>query len=211
MPADADGRVGAIICVIDVDETAPVLGKFLMADDAAESPDGGLVDGAQWGSGGGLRVGGDEVEPGLDGVLLCERLDEPKNGEGSELLVLRPRRRSDMSSGQQFTMPARSPSLRTSVISRLIWSGSSTGPCPTAWTRWPRLRSSSAMAAPTPAASARTSQDWLTRPWSRSSDVAHHWISRRPLSIRSGDMREEAASDCTVKPSITASVSRAGR
>ena len=87
LPADADCRGGAVVCVIDVDEAAPVLGKFLMADDAAESPNGGLVDGAQCGSGSGLRIGGDEVEPGVDGVLLCERLDESKNGEGSELFV----------------------------------------------------------------------------------------------------------------------------
>ena len=86
--ADADDRLGAIICVIDVDETAPVLGEFLMANDAAEAPDGSLFDGAQWGAGGGLRVRGDEVEPGLESVVLCERFDEPKYREGAELLVL---------------------------------------------------------------------------------------------------------------------------
>ena len=176
MPADAGGGVGAVVCVVDVDETAPVLGEFLMTNDAAEPPDGGLVDGAQWGSGDGLRVGGDEVEAGLDGVLLGERFDEPKNGEGAELMVLSSSVRP--SSGGHVEWPtvhdAREVAFTAEVAasSSPIWSGHRVHQ-PRVGVRRPagvrprgrdgRGSQFSAMVAPTPAASARTSQDLSTR------------------------------------------------
>ena len=45
--AYARGGLDAVVRGVDVDETAPVFGEFLMADYPAETPDGGLVDGAQ--------------------------------------------------------------------------------------------------------------------------------------------------------------------
>ena len=59
-----------------------------MTDDSTEPPDGGLVDGTQWGSGCRLRVGGDQIEAGLDGVVLGEGFDETQDGERAQLLVL---------------------------------------------------------------------------------------------------------------------------
>ena len=47
-----------------------------MPDDSTEPPDRGLVDGIQWGSRSGLRIGGDQVEAGFDGVVLGEGFDE---------------------------------------------------------------------------------------------------------------------------------------
>ena len=48
--ADARGGLGAVgSAVVDVDQAAPVLGEFLVADDSAEPPDGGLVDGSSVG------------------------------------------------------------------------------------------------------------------------------------------------------------------
>ena len=41
-------RVGAV-GVVDVDEAAPVFGEFLVTDDSPEPPDGGLVNGTQFG------------------------------------------------------------------------------------------------------------------------------------------------------------------
>ncbi len=88
--ADARGGFGAVgrSASVDVDEAAPVFGEFLVTDDSAEPPDGGLVDGTQLGSGCRLRVGGDQIEAGLDGVVLGEGFDETKDGECAELMVL---------------------------------------------------------------------------------------------------------------------------
>ena len=41
-----------------------------------------------WRSGSRLRVGGDQVKAGLDGVVLGEGFDETKDGEHAELMVL---------------------------------------------------------------------------------------------------------------------------
>ena len=112
--ADARGGFGASVAigVVDVDEAAPVFGEFLVTDDSTEPPDGGLVDGTQLGSGCRLRVGGDQIKAGLDGVVLSEGFDETKDGERAQLMVLVDGGRlSEISSGQQLTMPSRSPSL----------------------------------------------------------------------------------------------------
>ena len=47
MRAAVSARSGADRVRVDVDEAAPVFGEFLVTDDSAEPPDGGLVDGAQ--------------------------------------------------------------------------------------------------------------------------------------------------------------------
>ena len=65
-----------------------MFGEFLVADDSTEPPDGGLVDGAQCGSGSRLRVGGDQIQAGLDGVVLGEGFDETQDGEDAELMIL---------------------------------------------------------------------------------------------------------------------------
>jgi hypothetical protein len=74
--ADACGGFSAVVGVIDVDDAAPVFGEFLVADDSTETPDSGLVDGTQLGSGSRLRVRGDQVKAGLYGVVLRECLHE---------------------------------------------------------------------------------------------------------------------------------------
>ena len=78
MRAAVSARSVAESVSVDVDEAAPVFGEFLVTDDSAEPPDGGLVDGMQLGSGCRLRVGGDQIEAGLHGVVLGEGFDETK-------------------------------------------------------------------------------------------------------------------------------------
>ena len=46
-----------------------------------------MVDSAQWASGCRLRVGGNEVEARLDGVVFSEGFDETKDGEGAQLMI----------------------------------------------------------------------------------------------------------------------------
>ena len=58
-----------------------MFGEFLVTDDSTEPPDRRLVDGMQLGSGCRLRVGGDQIEAGLHGVVLSKGFDETKDGE----------------------------------------------------------------------------------------------------------------------------------
>ena len=116
--------VGRLRREVDVDEAAPVFGEFLVADDPTEPPDGRLIDGSSRGSGCWLRIGGDQVQARLDGVLLGEGFDETQGREDAQLHgSRRSERRSDMSSAQQLTMPSRSPSLPRWVNSSPICSG----------------------------------------------------------------------------------------
>ena len=100
-----------------------MFGEFLVTDDSAEPPDSGLVNGTQRGSGCRLRVGGDQIEAGLDGVVLGEGFDETKRGERAQLMDLVDGKAAGISSGQQLTMPSRSPSSPRPVNSSPICSG----------------------------------------------------------------------------------------
>ena len=55
----------AVVGVVDVDEAAPVFGEFLVPDDPAEPPDGGLVDGQQLGAGAGCALAVTRCRRGL--------------------------------------------------------------------------------------------------------------------------------------------------
>ena len=82
-----DGRLRLVGEWVGVDETAPLFGELVVTDDSTEAPDGGLVDRTQFGSGHRLSVGGDQVQAGLDGVVLCQGLDEPHDGEDTQVVV----------------------------------------------------------------------------------------------------------------------------
>ena len=63
--ADARGGLDVVVGVVDVDESAPMVDEFLVADHPPEPPDGRLFNGKHFGSKCWLRVGGDQVEAGL--------------------------------------------------------------------------------------------------------------------------------------------------
>ena len=180
----------------------------------------------QFGSGCGLRVGGDQVEAGRDGVVLGERLDETQDGEDAQLMVrVGVTGCSAMSSGQQLTMPARSPSRRGASNSRASVRAAWVHRVPAVGlgqrVDGPVCDRADAVAAAAQFVGdgcrrrprrrrgrARTIRPALTRRAGRRSCRrlrAPTGSRSRPLSMRSGDMRDEALSDCTVKPSKTAS------
>ena len=72
--ADSRGSLGVVVGVVDVDQSAPVVDEFLVADHPAEAPDGCLFNGNRFGSGCRLRVGGDQVEAGLECLRGLRRL-----------------------------------------------------------------------------------------------------------------------------------------
>ena len=51
MRAAVSARSETDVRGVDVDETAPVLGEFLVTDDPTEPPDSGLVNGVHRGAG----------------------------------------------------------------------------------------------------------------------------------------------------------------
>ncbi len=83
MLADARSGVNAAAGVVDIDQSAPAVDEFLVADDSAEPPDGGLIDGECFGSKRRLRVGGDEEKAGLNGVMVCDGLDEVQDHQNA--------------------------------------------------------------------------------------------------------------------------------
>jgi hypothetical protein len=85
--ADTQRGLDAVVGVVDVDQSAPSVDEFLVADDSAEPPNGGLVDGKCFDSESRLRVGGNQVKAGLDGVVVCEGFDEMKDRENTYLVI----------------------------------------------------------------------------------------------------------------------------
>ena len=81
----ADPRTGlrAVVGVVDVDQSAPSIDEFLVADDSPEPPNGGLLDGKWFGSKRRLCVGGDYVKAGCDGVMVCKGFDEMQDRQNT--------------------------------------------------------------------------------------------------------------------------------
>ena len=174
-----------------------------------------------------LRVGGDEVQARLDGVVLGKGLDEPEDGEDAESWFSSSERSSAMSSGQQSTMPARSPSSPRWVeqLAQLLGRRGFTAypPSISVSASTDRVRTVDPVAAatqlvgdaaPTPEASANTSQD--DPPRRVRLQVRRSRRASRPTEFRRGPCRFARVTCATrhsatapVKPSKTASGSPA--
>jgi hypothetical protein len=59
-----------------------------MADDPPQSPERSLVDGTHRGTGGRLRVGGDNMEAGRHAGMRSERFHETECAENAQLIAL---------------------------------------------------------------------------------------------------------------------------
>src|ERR1700753_377480 len=81
--ADPRTDTGAVVGGVDVDQPAPSIDEFLVADNSTEPPDGGLFDGELFAVDDGLCVGGDDIEAGRDGIVRCESLDQVQNRENT--------------------------------------------------------------------------------------------------------------------------------
>jgi hypothetical protein len=77
----------AIADAVDVDEPAPVLDEFLVADDSAESPDGRLLNGRRFVWQYRLSVGGQQVEAGRNGFVVREGLEQMQYRENADVLI----------------------------------------------------------------------------------------------------------------------------
>ena len=83
MLADTQRSLSGVVGVVDVDQPAPSVDELLVADDSAEPPDGGLVDGECCSSRGRLRVGSDHIQAGLDGVVAGDGFDQMQDRENA--------------------------------------------------------------------------------------------------------------------------------
>ena len=81
MRAAVSARSGAVSMFMSMSMRPPQCSENLGGRWLDQPPDGGLVDRAQSRSGSRLRVGGDQIKAGFDGVVLGEGFDETKDGE----------------------------------------------------------------------------------------------------------------------------------